>query len=66
MGFQKLTYFKFDQIHYRVTKQLVPNLLLTLEQKFCFGQARTGQAKAELLLEVNRRFCTSGMVSLYI
>ena len=36
-------------ILYRVTIQLVANLPLTSEQKFRFGLARPGQAKAELL-----------------
>ena len=34
---------------YRVTIPLVQNLSLTSRQKFRFGQARTGQAKTELL-----------------
>ena len=36
------------------------NLLLTLKQKFCFGLARTGQArpKRTFYFEVNGRFCT--------
>ena len=33
----------------RVTHQVVANLPLTSKQKFRFGQARTGQAKTELM-----------------
>ena len=50
-----------------MTIQLVQNLLLTSRQKFRFGLARPGQArpKRNFCLEVNWRFCTSGMVTLY-
>ena len=43
------------------------NLQLTSRQKFRFGLARPGQArpKGNFCLEVKRRFCTSGMVTLY-
>ena len=47
--------------HYRVTHQVVPNLLLTSKQKFHFGLARPGQARPKwnICFEVNGRFCTS-------
>ena len=46
---------------YRVTIQLVANLLLTSEQKFGLGLARPEQArpKRNFCLEVNGRFATS-------
>ena len=34
---------------YRVTHQVEPNFPLTSKQKFCFGLARPGQSKTELL-----------------
>ena len=53
---------------YRVTIPLVLNLLLTSEQKFRFGLACPGLArpKRNFHFEVNRRFWTSGMVTLYL
>ena len=55
------------QAEYRVTIPLVQNLQLTSRRKFHFGLARPGQArpKQNFCLEVNWRFCTSGMVTLY-
>ena len=52
---------------YRVTIPLVQNLMLSSKQKFRFGLARPGKArpKRNLCFEVNRRFRTSGMVTLY-
>ena len=35
--------------HYRVTHHVGQNLLLNSKQKFCFGLARPGQAKTEIL-----------------
>ena len=51
---------------YRVTIPLVKNLQLTSRQKFRFGLACPGLArpKRNFCLEVNWRFCTSGMVTL--
>ena len=51
---------------YRVTRQVVPNLTLTSKQKFCFGLARSGQARPKLnfCFEVNGRFGTTGRVTL--
>ena len=46
------TFSMFKELHdsiYRVTIQLVTNLSLTSTEKFCFGLARPGQAKMELL-----------------
>ena len=56
----------FD-LKYRVTIPLVQNLLLTSKWKFRFGRASPGQArpKRNFCSEVNRRFKTSGMVTLY-
>ena len=53
---------------YRVTIQLVQNLRLTSRQKFRFGLVCPGLArpKRNFCLEVNWRFCTSGMVTLYL
>ena len=49
---------------YRVTHQVVTNLLLTSKQKFCFGLACfglacLGQAKTELFKSINGRFVTT-------
>ena len=51
---------------YRVTIQLVQNLLLTSKLKFRFGLARPGQArpKRNFCFEVNGRFCTAWLVTL--
>ena len=43
---------------YRVTIHHVQNLPLTSKLKLRLGLARSGQAKTELLFEVNERFCT--------
>ena len=55
-----------SMFYYRVTIPLVQNLQLTSRQKFRFGLARPGQAKPKrnFCLEINWRFCTSGMVTL--
>ena len=52
----------------RVTIPLVQNLQLTSRQKFRFGLACPGLArpKRNFCLEVNWRFGTSGMVTLYL
>ena len=53
---------------YRVTEQLVQNLLLTSKQKFRFGLAWPGDWRGQSRTfppEVNRRFCTSYSVTLY-
>ena len=45
-----LTLSEFDLKYlYRVTHQVVQNLLWTSKQKFCFGLVRPGQAKIELV-----------------
>ena len=53
---------------YRVTHQVDLNLPLTSNQKFRFGLARPGQArpKRNFFFEVNGRFWSSGMVTLYM
>ena len=38
-----------EVVRYRVTHHVVQNLLLTAKQKFCFGLARPGQVKTELM-----------------
>ena len=52
---------------YRVTIQLMANLPLTSKVKFCFGLACPGLARPKwnFCFEVNGRFATSGMVTLY-
>ena len=53
---------------YRVTISLVQNLLLTSEQKFRFGLTCPALArpKQNFCFEVNRRFWTSVIVTLYV
>ena len=42
-------HLKFGLLHYRVTKQLEPNLPLTSKQNLLLGLAWPGLAKVELL-----------------